>query len=247
MRYGIFGDVHSNIEALEVVLAALRAARVDRFLCLGDLVGYGADPRAVLEQVRRLDMAVVAGNHDWATAGVITCEQFNEAARTAVEWTRGVLNRNETAYLKSLPLTAVGEGFTLAHGTLDHPELFDYLLNRVTACDQAELMTTQILFVGHTHLPVVFEVDLHHDRCRTTMLTGDITRVALRPDRRYVINVGSVGQPRDGDPRASCGILDTGAQTVEVMRLEYDVETTQRKIRAAGLPDRLADRLEVGW
>ncbi len=247
MRYGIFGDVHSNLEALEAVLGAFHGASVDRFLSMGDLVGYGADPRAVLERVRGLELQVSAGNHDWATAGVISCDRFNEAARVAVEWTQGALNDDEKAYLRALPLTVIGNGLTLAHGTLSHPELFRYLLDRVTACDQAELMTTPILFVGHTHLPVVYEIDARRDRCRTTMLTGDISQIKLRKDRRYVINVGSVGQPRDGDPRASCGILDSEDGTLEVIRLEYDVETAQRKIRQAGLPEKLAARLEAGW
>jgi diadenosine tetraphosphatase ApaH/serine/threonine PP2A family protein phosphatase len=250
MRYAILSDVHSNLEALTAVLDSLAPEHIDRYLCLGDTLGYGADPAPCLERLSALGAVIVAGNHDLACLGAFDLQWFNDVARAAVIWTRGRLGPAELETIRRLPLTAIEGPFTLVHGTLTHPERFEYLLELAQAIDTLAACQTLVCLVGHTHLPYVVEFDLGRWRVtRALSKPGELSDVAYedRPEAlRYLINPGSVGQPRDGDPRASCALVDTERRTASIRRVAYDVATAQRKIREAGLPEFLAQRLSIG-
>ena len=241
MRYGIVSDIHSNRDALDAVLAAMQAERLDRWLCCGDLVGYAAEPAACVQAVRAAAHAVVAGNHDWAVAGTLSTDRFHPEAAAAVRWTAAHLSPADRAYLAGLPLTWSDDQVTLAHGTLHHPDAFDYLLDEDRAAQSFMVQATPVAFVGHTHVPVIYacgpdgDIRLLHDRA-----------VALQPGVRYLVNVGSVGQPRDHDAQAAYAVYDTDARRLELTRVPYPIARAQEKIRAAGLPDRCADRLGRG-
>ncbi len=250
MRYAILSDLHSNFEALSAVLDHLAAERIDRYLCLGDLVGYGGDPEACLARLGACDAVSVCGNHDWACTGKLDVQWFNDAARRAILWTRDQLGFGSLNALRRLPLVATEGPMTLVHGTLTNPERFEYLVDLAQAVDTVQACQTPYCLVGHTHLPFVFEYDQKRARMsRLLMRPEELHDIRLADDHegiRYVVNPGSVGQPRDGDPRASCAVLDTEAGTVSFHRIAYDVAEAQRKIREAGLPDFLAERLALG-
>ena len=248
MRYAVLSDIHGNWEALEAVLAQTAKADVAHYLCLGDFVGYGADPTAVLKRLRELPATLVAGNHDWACVGKVDADYFNRYARAAVEWTRGQLSFTDLAFLRSLRAKQETGPATLVHGTLRCPEKFEYLLDVAQALESATIARTPLCLVGHTHVPCVIEVDPHQTTVtRALERPEDLTHVTLDLQRRkYVINPGSVGQPRDGDPRASCAVLDPDGGWVDILRVPYDVAAAQGKILAAGLPRFLAERLAVG-
>lgn len=249
MRYGILSDIHSNLEALTAVLSDVAAERVDRMLCLGDLIGYGADPEACLSALQASQAVCVAGNHEYGCIGKLDDRWFNDAARRAVEWTRDRLGFMELDWLRRLPLVATDGPCTLVHGTLKHPERFEYLADLAQAVDAARMCDTRYCLLGHTHLPVLIEYDRRQGRVgRVLGMAPELTEVSLseEPAVRYVINPGSVGQPRDGDPRASYAILEPEAHRVTFHRVAYDIRAAQEKIRRAGLPEFLADRLAVG-
>ena len=250
MRYAILADIHGNLEALDAVRSALAGERIDRHLCLGDLVGYGADPAACLANIRALEAVVVGGNHDWGAIGKLDRAWFSDTARTALEWTRDQLSFGDLAWLRTLHLAQQDGPCTLVHGTLTRPERFEYLSDVAQALETARALRTRYACVGHTHVPGVTEVDVGCSQVRRLIhdaaaLTSGVALEAA-PSLRYVINPGSVGQPRDGDARASYAVLDEGARTLTIRRVTYDVAAAQRKIRAAGLPSILADRLAVG-
>ncbi|MDD5557715.1 MAG: metallophosphoesterase family protein [bacterium] len=239
VRYAIFGDIHGNSEALGAVLGDVERMRVDRLLCLGDIVGYGAEPEACIRRIRSLGIGCILGNHDSAATGGTPLDYFNPYARAAVEWTADRLGGDEKAWLASLPLTMPLGGFILVHATLDRPAEWGYIMDREAAARCFDLLGERACFIGHSHVPVTFRRD------------GGISTICdvatvLDEGARYIINVGSVGQPRDGDPRASYGILDEGAGRVEIRRVAYDVGRAGRKILDAGLPPFLALRLEAG-
>jgi diadenosine tetraphosphatase ApaH/serine/threonine PP2A family protein phosphatase len=240
MRFGILGDVHANLAALQAVLAALEGEGVERYLCLGDLVGYGADPNPCIELVRSLDPVLVGGNHDWAAAGRLSLEYFNEPARAAIRWTRKVVPKADLDWLGSLELTAVLDehNLTLCHSTLHEPQVFDYLLTPYDAYLSFRDLRTRLGIVGHSHVPVTF-----FDGNPITFDVGTQVEVA---GRRAIANVGSVGQPRDEDPRAAYGVLDTGRGVLRIERVSYDIDATSARIRQEGLPAILGDRLHLG-
>ena len=250
MRYAVLSDIHSNLEALSAVMEALASERVDRVLCLGDVMGYGADPTACLARVQASQAVVIGGNHDLACVGKIDLEWFNDAARAAVLWTRDQLSCTDLDWLRRLPLTATEGSFTLVHGSLRYPERFEYLVDIAHAVDTMTACRTLMCLVGHTHLPCVVEYDrTRRQIVRTLTRAEELTDVAFRdtPETmRYVVNPGSVGQPRDGDPRASFALIDTDEKRLSIHRVPYNVETAAQKIRRAGLPGFLADRLAVG-
>jgi diadenosine tetraphosphatase ApaH/serine/threonine PP2A family protein phosphatase len=240
VRYAILGDIHSNVEALEAVLDALRAERPDAVLCTGDLVGYGASPRECIRLVRELAPDVlVGGNHDWAAAGRLPLDYFNPFARDAILWTRTVLDHDDLAWLGSHPAIASDGPVTVAHGTIHDPEAFDYLQSAYDAHLSFAHLTTPYAFVGHSHVPVTFR-----SGTAVTYVLGEL--IELGEAAQAVMNVGSVGQPRDEDPRAAFGLFDDAARTLRVFRVPYDIEATVARIRAAGLPDFLGDRLRIG-
>lgn len=242
MRYALLGDVHGNLEALDAVLAACSTARIDRFIFLGDLVGYGADPNACCQCVRALDPIAVVGNHDAAAIGRLDTSYFNPHARRAMDWCREALDASHADYLRRLPyVVRVDGGPTVFHATLHDPEAFGYITDEIDATMSFRCLETQLGIFGHSHVPDAFR----QERSGAVERIG-FDLVALAPDARFLVNPGSVGQPRDGDPRASFGILDTDAWTVTTRRVPYDIETAQRKIRAAGLPRLIYRRLAIG-
>jgi len=250
MRYAVLSDVHGNLEALTAVLALLSSHRIDQYICLGDVVGYGAEPGACLERLRALDAAMVAGNHEQACIGKLDLNWFNEAARAAILWTRDRLSFTELDALRRLPLTDSVGPFTLVHATLRYPERFDYLVDIGQAVETLTICRTLMCAAGHTHLPCFIEYDrAHRQVARVLTSANELERVAFMDDpqsRRYLLNPGSVGQPRDGDPRASVAVVDIGAKRFSIHRVPYDVAAAQEKIRQAGLPAFLADRLAFG-
>ena len=244
MRIAIVSDVHSNLEGLQAVLGRAEAGgAVDAVWCLGDIVGYGPEPSEVVSELRKRRLTVVAGNHDLAACGRMGVEEFNRAAAGAVLWTRDQLSYAEADFLRGLPLTVIAGSFTLVHGSLRYPE-WEYLLSGEQALAQFELQTTPYSLVGHSHLPFWVEEE---DPGRTPLFhrAEDGATLALG-ERRLIINPGSCGQPRDGDPRASFVLYDDGAATVTWHRVEYDIEETQHKMRRAGLDTWLTERLAIG-
>jgi len=242
MRYGILSDIHANEPALRAVLADLAGQGVARVLCLGDLVGYGADPRPVLETVATRAAVVVAGNHDHAAVGQVDLDWFNPYARRAAEWTAEQLAPDHARYLAGLPLTAEHDGATLVHASPRNPGAWSYLVTRGDGARAFSAFATALCFIGHSHLPAVWV--LHEDgRLDFDPAPG---RVHLTPGARHLVNVGSVGQPRDGDPQAAYAVWDPEAGAVEIRRVPYDVAEARRRIHAAGLPRILGDRLLRG-
>ncbi|MCX6628885.1 MAG: metallophosphoesterase family protein [Candidatus Solibacter sp.] len=245
MRYLIVSDLHANIEALHAVLAQ-SAGGYDRAICCGDLVGYGADPNQVCDWVR-LDCAVVVrGNHDRASTGQDDLEWFNPVARNAAMWTLHTLSRENTDYIVGLPRGPLTVGtFQVFHGSpYDEDE---YVIAAGEAGQAFSYMESRVAFFGHTHVQGGFI--WNHSRVETILRTPartDSQAMPIDPGCAYMINPGSTGQPRDGDPRAAYAIYDTEANEVTYRRVVYDVAAAQKKIHAAGLPPILADRLAVG-
>jgi diadenosine tetraphosphatase ApaH/serine/threonine PP2A family protein phosphatase len=246
MRYLVLTDIHANLEALDACLADARVRRFDKTLVLGDLVGYGPDPNAVIERVQELEpVAIVRGNHDKVACGLEQAEGFNTVAKSAAHWTLDVLTPAFRDWLAALPEgpTEVDEIVEICHGSPFDEDA--YIFDELDAVRALKVQTRPLCLFGHTHYPVTFE--LSNDAFESLgPATGSDTRIAMRAGSKYLINPGSVGQPRDGDPRAAYAIADTGGQCVELIRLTYLVEETQAKIIKAGLPDVLAQRLAVG-
>jgi diadenosine tetraphosphatase ApaH/serine/threonine PP2A family protein phosphatase len=257
MKYLIISDIHANLEALEATLAA--AGRHDRVLMLGDVVGYGADPNAVVERVRALpDMTIVRGNHDKVGAGLEDVENFNLVARRAIAWTAGVLTPGNRAWLAELPR---GPAIIDDHVEICHGAPFDedvYIFDDLDALRALHTARRSLCLFGHTHVPAVFQLRQRRSAAPAASsgagsdlelrppAKDQTVTIALDPGFRYLINCGAVGQPRDSDPRAAYGMFDSATQTITLMRTDYDVSTAQTKILAAGLPEVLAQRLAVG-
>jgi len=238
-RYAIFGDIHGNWEALNTVLIDIEEQDVTSYICLGDVVGYNANPAECLERIRELDCVVIRGNHDHYCSHEESLNDFHPMAAKVIEWTRRQLTKEQLQYLRDLEFSKKVAGFTIVHSTLDMPDKWCYVFDTLEADAHFTYQTTSVCFHGHTHVPVVYEkLD------RVTRNTYKKLDIVL--GRKYFINAGSVGQPRDGDPRASYVIYDMKKKEVEFRRLPYDVEQAQKKILKAGLPERLAKRLELG-
>lgn len=241
MRVALISDVHANLPALEAVLAEAERAGAEAVWSMGDQVGYGAEPDAVVARLRAAGAVCVLGNHDAAVAGIIGTEEFNPLAAQAVRWTAANASPDTVAWLRSLPPTVQSEGWARAHGTLRDP-MWEYLATGRAAAGHFAAQTTQWSAVGHTHVPMVlWEEGEGFDLAAP----GDDAIVVL-DERRACVNPGSVGQPRDGDARASWALLDTGAGDVRFHRVGYDIGAAQARIRAAGLPEALGARLVRG-
>lgn len=243
MRYAILGDIHANLAALEAVLDALDADSVDSILQVGDVVGYGAAPREVIDVVRERDLVVVKGNHDAACVGEVDARFFNPNARAAVDFTCSLLTREDMKWLAGLPLTHATDDCLLSHGTLSRPERYDYIQNTEDADPSLDVLDRPVCFLGHTHVPV--SIMRLVDSPNRTSYTVDRT-IDLADSTVALVNVGSVGQPRDEDPRAAYAIFDTERQQVDLHRVEYDIEREADRILRAGLPRMLGDRLFLG-
>ncbi len=246
MRALIVSDIHSNLEAFEATLAdAAAQGGFDVVWFLGDLVGYNADPGACIALLRSLPNVAIAGNHDHAVTGQLDPNLFNGAARAAALWTAEVLSAAELTYLAELPAVTQASDFTMAHGSLRDP-IMEYLLNPDAAIATFTRLQTQFCLVGHSHYPLVWRET--GDRPKGDLL-DESNPPQLEPGQRLILNPGSVGQPRDGDWRASYLLYDSDAGplgSLQYRRVEYDIAATQAKIRAAGLPESLANRLSEG-
>ncbi len=245
MRYLILSDIHANRQALEAVLEQA-AGKYDAIACLGDIVGYGADPAFAVDWVRSNVKSLVRGNHDKASVGLEDLEWFNPAARQSALWTQGQLTSDEVQWIRNLPMGPVElEGFDLVHGSpLDEDE---YVVGLREAAEVSPYLERAVSFFGHTHLQGGFM--LHRNGVmRLPRPSPRETEISLQlePDSWYLLNPGSVGQPRDGDPRAAYAIFDSDQRVVTYYRAPYDIGEAQRRIRAAGLPDLLAERLALG-
>jgi diadenosine tetraphosphatase ApaH/serine/threonine PP2A family protein phosphatase len=243
MRYAILGDIHANLAALEAVIGDLAAQAVDTILQVGDVVGYGAAPREAIALVRERCAVVVKGNHDAACIDEIDTRLFNPNARSAVEYTKSVLTKADLEWLRDLPLVAHTEHCSLAHGTFARPERFDYIQSTEDADPSLDELPGRVCFLGHTHVPV--SIMRLEDSPGETCYTID-REVDLRLAHKALINVGSVGQPRDEDPRACYAIWDTTSGRMELRRVAYDIEREASRIKRAKLPAILADRLFLG-
>ncbi|HET6204046.1 MAG TPA: metallophosphoesterase family protein [Planctomycetota bacterium] len=243
MRYGILGDIHANSSALEAVLASIAREGVDRFVSVGDIAGYGADPVGCVERVIELGALTVAGNHDLAVIGRLPLEYFNPLAKEAILWTRSALSAQHGAFFGGLPLLAEEGPITVAHGSIARPEAFEYIQTAGDAQASLERLRTRVGFVGHSHVPVSF---LYRDGAPLRVWYTFDQEVSLRGYSRALVNVGSIGQPRDGDPRAAYAIYDDAADAVWIRRVPYDVDREDERIRRSGLPGALADRLRLG-
>jgi predicted phosphodiesterase len=246
MRLLILSDIHANVDAMDAVMAAAPRATWDRALVLGDLVGYGAEPNAVVERVLSLDpLSVIRGNHDKAACGLTDGSDFNHIARTAALWTQEALTPENRAYLERLPAGPISIDDTLE---ICHGAPFDedhYIFDVPDASRALDAAARPLCLFGHTHVPVVYQRDAKGDM---GLLPPDVEEVQLElePSVRYLVNPGSVGQPRNGDPRAAYAIYDGDLRVLTLRRVEYPVAEAQRRIFAAGLPSSLAHRLALG-
>ena len=240
MRHALLSDVHGNLEALDAVLADLERRRVDDVVCLGDFVGYGANPKECIERLEaRIEWGLL-GNHDQAVVDPSALADFNDDAAAAARWTRRQLTPRHLAYLAGRPLFARWHGARLVHSSPSDPGAWNYLLDKQDAEGEFEWFEERFCFVGHTHVPMVFDWSHGIEAVRHDALT------AIREGHRYLVVVPSVGQPRDHDPRAGYLVWDDEAGTFEQVRLDYDIDRAAQRIHDAGLPTWLANRLQFG-
>lgn len=239
MKYAIIADIHANLEALQVVLEDIKRENCTHYACLGDVVGYNANPKECLDIVRSMGMPCVKGNHDEYCSIETDLEGFNPAAAEAINWTRRHLTEEDRQWLRDMKYIRLVANFSLVHATLDGPQRWGYVFDRLAAAASFTYQNTSVCFFGHTHVPVAFIRD-------SVVRGGTYSKFRVEPGRKYFINVGSVGQPRDGNNKAAYVIYDLNEGSIELRRLDYDIPATQKKILAAGLPPRLAERLAYG-
>ena len=243
MRYAIIADIHANLAAFTAVLDDIEhGGGADEFWCLGDIVGYGPDPHQCIELLRQRRHICVAGNHDLAAIGKIDTSSFNPNAARACHWTAQQLSPGDIKYLEGLPLTINKVDFTLVHGSPRQP-IWEYVSSTSIALHNFDFFQSQYCLVGHSHVPVIFKHE--DDSCSASKFVPNVG-LALGQSR-LIINPGGVGQPRDGDPRASYAIYDSEKQLVRLYRVPYNIEATQNKIMEAGLPVHLVTRLSIGF
>jgi len=239
MRFAIFSDIHANLEAFEAVMADARDRKCTDFVCLGDVVGYNATPHECVARVREMDCPIVKGNHDEQASLIESSRDFNEMAEEAIQWTRDNLTEEDKDWLRDLLFQRQVRDFTIVHATLDTPQQWGYVFNNLDAAASFTYQHTTVCFFGHTHVPMAFIRDDGVHRVR-------IEQLRIEPSKKYFINVGSVGQPRDADWRAAYCVYDIENNSVEQRRVKYDVAAAQKKIIEAGLPHVLAERLAIG-
>jgi len=239
MRFAIFGDIHANLHALQAVLADAKGQDATHYVCMGDVVGYNAFPRECLDIVRELDCPTVKGNHDEQASMDITQEGLNPLAEEALDWTREQLAPADQQWLRELRMQRQVRDFTIVHSTLDTPHKWGYVTTQLDAAASFSYQHTGICFIGHTHVPRAYVRE-------GSVRTLSFGTLQIQRNQKYLVNVGSVGQPRDGDPRAAYALFDTDTLQWTQFRVPYDVRETQQRMRAAGLPPKLALRLEYG-
>lgn len=237
----IISDIHANLAAFQAVLDDAEG-QWDTIWCLGDLIGYGPNPNECVELLRQYEHISLSGNHDWAILGKLDVNTFNEEAQAVVRWTQSILNDSTRIYLESLPTTMLQEPFTLAHASPRQP-VWEYILDTYTAAVNFGYFDTPYCLVGHTHVPILFNQEDNF----IVPLPPDYGNPIQLNNHRCIINPGSVGQPRDADPRAAYALLDIESMTWEYRRVDYPVAETQAQMREIGMPARLISRLEFGW
>lgn len=250
-RFAFISDIHGNLEALEAVLASIRDRGIDTVLCLGDVVGYGANPVECLDMLAQRGIFTILGNHDEAVVDASQRDRFNQTARVALDYTCDVLSADHEELIRRMPRIADLDDVTLCHSSPVDDGDSDYIHDQEKAALAYGGFVNHCLFVGHTHVPIAFgtpEVgyaEVEPSAVRVAFLPANLP-LRLDPRYRYILNPGSVGQPRDGNPDASFGVLDISERTFTIHRVSYPVERTQEAIRCAGLPDFLAHRLRIG-
>lgn len=239
MRFAIFSDIHSNLHALDAVLEDAEKHKCSHNVCLGDIVGYNAFPAECLKKVRDLDCPVVKGNHDEQASMLAGNDIFNALAEEAIQFSRQRLSDDDREWLRNLRLQRQVRDFTVVHATLDTPHKWGYIFNQLDAANHFSYQHTALCFIGHTHSPKAYVRD-------GGVRVAPLEIIKVEAGKKYLINVGSVGQPRDGNWRAAYCIYDTESNEIELRRVEYDLAAAQESVLKAGLPARLAERLAVG-
>src|SRR5215210_1577059 len=239
MKFAIIADIHGNWEAFQTVLEDIKNQKCTHYACLGDVVGYNANPKECLDVVRKMNIPTVKGNHDEYCSGDSALEGFNPAAAEAVDWTRQQLTEEDRQWLRELKYVRMVTSFSIVHATLDAPQRWGYVFDKLAAAASFTYQNTAVCFFGHTHVPVAFMRD-------SVVRGGTYSKFKVEPGKKYFVNVGAVGQPRDNNPKAGYVVYDMNDNTIELRRLDYDIGTTQKKILDAGLPPRLAHRLAEG-
>jgi len=239
MKFAIIADIHANLDAFQVVLEDCKNQQVTHYACLGDVVGYNANPKECLDIVRTMNMPCVKGNHDEYCSSEEHLEGFNPAAAEAVNWTRKQLTVEDRQWLRELKYSRMVTNFTIVHATLDGPQRWGYVFDKLAAAASFTYQNTAVCFFGHTHVPVAFVRD-------SVVRGGTYSKFKVEPGKKYFVNVGAVGQPRDNNPKAAYVVYDMDESTIELRRLDYDIAAAQKKILDAGLPPRLAERLAFG-
>jgi predicted phosphodiesterase len=241
MRYGLISDIHANLEALEAVLKDIEKRSVDSIHCLGDVVGYGADPAACLKLVQQTCETKLLGNHEYAALGLQSCEQFNDAAKTSAVWTQETLEDGALAIMADFDIDRTLDDMYLVHASPFEPDHWHYVFSAEDAILGFKHLKKNIGFYGHSHIPMVLRErpqSIPHARAGHDF-TAD-------PEGRYLINVGSVGQPRDNDPRACYVVFESEEMDLEFYRVDYDIAAAQDKMSKASLPETLISRLAAG-
>ncbi len=244
MRLAFISDIHANLEALEAVLEDIdKQVSIDEIICLGDIVGYGANPNECAEIVRKKSGTILLGNHDAAAVNLLATHHFNSHAKIAIEWTAGALNNDVRSFLLSLPLIATRDALTLVHSTPYEPNMWYYITSLEEAAFNFQYFETDACLVGHTHIPIIIVLDKKKE-----VYVHQAVRVNLREmeGSRFLINVGSVGQPRDRNPQSCYAILDTEKGDFAYRRVPYDIEKAQAKMKKIKMPEFLINRLKDG-
>ena len=242
MRYTLFADIHSNLEAFQAVRKEFKKEKIDEYVCLGDIVGYAANPNECIKLVKELNpVTIIAGNHDWASVGKTSIDYFHSLAKEAILWTQKELTKEKKGFLQNLPLTKEFDDFVIVHGSLYFPQEWHYIFTLRDAKRNFDEQQKRICFIAHSHQPFLISQD-KNGNCEG--MKG--TKITLKSDYRYLINIGSVGQPRDGNPDACYCLYDRDKDEIEIRRGPYQIEKAQDKIISAGLPQELAWRLSLG-
>lgn len=243
MRYGILSDIHSNFDALTAVIVELDGLTIDKLVCLGDIVGYGPSPNECCNVLRARDCLAIAGNHDEAAVSAGQADAFNALAREAIDWTKHELSSENREFLAQLPRERSFDSFVIVHGApMFH---FDYILSVVDAQLAFQRVKAPVTFIGHTHVAEVFFQDDQEQTFHQRLSAGG--RIDVEKEYRYIINPGSVGQPRDRNPQASYALFDDTARVIEIRRVTYDVALVRERMEHAKLPTQLGDRLLIGY
>jgi len=245
MKYAIISDIHSNYEALRCVIEDIKKEKVDKIYCCGDIVGYGPSPNECIELIQKFDILSVLGNHDVAVLGKADLSWFNENAREAIIINQAILSNQNLLSLNSLPQKIIEQNFLVVHGS-PRDNIYEYLITLQALRINIKLFDQQICFCGHSHVPVVYSFNFSTGKENVLIPTRDSYTVEIENDTRYIINVGAVGQPRDGNPKSCYLIFDTEKNVIEYRRVEYNISIVQNKMKLLNIPNFLITRLEFG-